>query len=98
MENIKLAVIVADREYGRALGLSLVDVYKNFTVTLYQSEPAQKELAGFDLILKDAGQRAEIGGRVIGLVEKPSLTDQDYGEKRFFLYKYGNVKQLAAEM
>ena len=35
MENIKLAVIVADREYGRALGLSLVDVYKNFTVTLY---------------------------------------------------------------
>ena len=39
MENIKIAVITPDRDYGRALGLALVDVYKNFTVTLYQSAP-----------------------------------------------------------
>lgn len=30
MENIKIAVITPDRDYGRALGLALVDVYKNF--------------------------------------------------------------------
>ena len=53
MENIKLAIITKDKEYGRALSLALVDVYKTFTVTLYQSEPVHKSLDQFDLVLKD---------------------------------------------
>ena len=95
MENIKIAVITPDRDYGRALGLALVDVYKNFTVTLYQSAPIHNELTGYDLILNDGTEG--IGERIVGLVEKPSMTDQDYEQKRFLLYKYGNVRQLAAE-
>lgn len=90
MENIKIAVITPDRDYGRALGLALVDVYKNFTVTLYQSAPIHNELTGYDLILNDGTEG--IGERIVGLVEKPSMTDQDYEQKRFLLYKYGNVR------
>lgn len=96
MENIKIAVITPDQDYGRALGLALVDVYKNFTVTLYQSAPVHNELTGYDLILNDGAEG--IGERIVGLVEKPSMTDQDYEQKRFLLYKYGNVRQLAAEL
>ena len=30
MENIRIAVISENRDYGKALGLALVDVYRNF--------------------------------------------------------------------
>ncbi len=53
------------------LGLALVDVYKNFTVTLYQSAPVHNELTGYDLILNDGAEG--IGERIVGLVEKPSI-------------------------
>ena len=97
MENIKLAVITEDREYGRALGLALVDAYKSFTVTLYKSEPLHKSLGAFDLVLTDqAGEKAE--DNRICLVEKPSQTDRDYERRRFSLYKYSNVRQMAADL
>ncbi|MCQ4636284.1 hypothetical protein NE619_06045 [Anaerovorax odorimutans] len=96
MENIKLAIISEDREYGRALSLALVDVYKNFTITLYQSDPLHSELGAFDLILKDS--QAGIGGKIIGLAEKPSMVDRNYENKAFQLYKYSNVRQLAGEL
>lgn len=96
MENIKLAIITGDKDYGRALSLALVDIYKNFTVTLYQSEPVHSQLDGFDLVLKDWAE--EEGGMYIYLVEKPSLVDRDYENKIFRLYKYCNVRQLAGEL
>lgn len=95
MENIKLAVITPDREYGRALGLALVDVYKNFTVTLYQNTPVHKELESFDLILRE---QEECGENIICLAEKPSMADKDFENRQFRLYKYSNVRQLAGEL
>ncbi len=97
MENIKLAVITKDKEYGRALGFALVDVYKNFTVTLYQSEPVHSQLESFDLILKDY-EKGDHNRRYIYLVEKPSLTEKNYEEQDFRLYKYSNVRQLVGEL
>lgn len=96
MENIKLAIIAKDVEYGRALGFALVDVYKNFTVTLYQSEPVHKQLAAFDLILTDIGMRRQ--ANIISLVEKPSMVEKNDEERDYRLYKYGNVRQLAGEL
>lgn len=96
MENIKLAIISGDRDYGRALSLALVDVYKNFTITLYQSDPLHNQLDAFDLVLTDTD--TDIGGKIIFLAEKPSLTDQDYENKVFRLYRYSNVRQLAGEL
>lgn len=98
MENIKLAIITADREYGRALGLALVDVYKNFTVTLFKSVPVHTDLESYDLILKDGFDEAFIGQNKILLVEKPSMIDRDYERKHFCLYKYNNVRQIASEL
>lgn len=96
MENIKLAIITKDREYGRALGFALIDVYKNFTVTLYQSEPVHNQLEAFDLVLTDAGVKKQ--RNVVFLVEKPSLVEKNEEEQDFKLYKYGNVRQLAGEL
>ncbi len=96
MENIKLAIITKDREYGRALGFGLIDVYKNFTVTLYQSEPVHTGLEAFDLVLTDAGIQQQ--QNVIFLVEKPSMVEKNEEEQDFRLYKYGNVRQLAGDL
>lgn len=98
MENIKLALITADRDYGRALGLALVEVYKNFTVTLYQSTPVHNELDRVDLVLMDTADDTLVKHKMIQLVEKQSQTDKDFDEKRFRLYKYSNVRQLAGEL
>lgn len=99
MENIKLAIITKDKEYGRALSLALVDVYKTFTVTLYQSEPVHKSLEQFDLVLKDYRdyEEGEESG-CIYLVEKPSMIQKDYENGWFRLYKYSNVRQLTGEL
>ena len=86
MENIKLAVITKDKDYGRALGLALVEVYKSFTVTLFQSVPIHSKLEEFDLVLKDFEK--EDSEPFIYLVEKPSMTEKNYEDKRFRLYKY----------
>lgn len=98
MENIKVAVIAGDREYGRALGLALVDVYRNFTVTLYRSVPIHNELDSMDLVISDVSSGFEITGKQIFLSEKISQTDKNYEDKRFVLYKYSNVRQLAGEL
>lgn len=96
MENIKLAVVAKDKEYGRALGLALVAVYQTFTVTLYQSVPVHTKLEQFDLVLKD--YEAGDTGDYIYLVEKPSMVVKDYENRKFRLYKYGNVRQLTGEL
>ena len=98
MENIRIAVISENRDYGRALGLALVDVYRNFTVTLFRSVPAHDELDKMDLVLTDTQQEIEIKGKFIMLVEKISQIDKDYEAKCFRLYKYSNVRQLAGEL
>lgn len=96
MENIRLAVITKDKEYGRALSLALVTVYQTFTVTLYQSEPAHGRLEEFDLVLKDYESMNR--GACIFLVEKPSMVLKDYENRSFRLYKYSNVRHLAGEL
>lgn len=98
MENIRVALITQDREYGRALGLAMVDVYRNFTVTLYRSVPVHNELDSMDLVLSDVSEGFEIKGRHILLTDKISQINKNYEDKIFCLYKYWNVRQLAGEL
>lgn len=98
MENIKVALVTADREYGKALGLALVDIYRNFTVTLFQSVPLHNELDDMDLVLADNYGDLEVRGKYIYLTEKNSQIDKNYDDKHFCLYKYSNVRQLAGEL
>lgn len=96
MENMKLAIITKDQEYGRALGFALINAYRNFTVTLYQSEPIHNQLEAFDLVLTDS--QMEQQGNVIFLVEKPSMVEWNDEKRDFRLYKYGNVRRLAGDL
>ncbi len=98
MENIKIGLITKDREYGRALGLALVDVYRNFTVTLFQSVPVHNELDRMDLVLSDSVREVKTYGKHIFLTEKQSQIDKNYEENIYKLYKYSNVRALAGEL
>lgn len=98
MENIKIGLITDDRDYGKALGLALVDVYRNFTVTLFKSVPLHNELDRMDLVLTDNVEVLKIKGKTIHLVEKQSLINKDYDEHIYKLYKYSNVRSLAGEL
>ncbi len=98
MENIKIGLITDDREYGKALGLALVDVYRNFTVTLFKSVPLHNELDKMDLVLADSADGLRIKGKTIQLVEKQSMINKDYDDNIYRLYKYSNVRNLAGEL
>lgn len=98
MENIKIALITEDKAFGRALGLALVDVYRSFTVTLYQSVPLHNELDSMDLVLFDSGMDIANKGKFISLTEKKSQIDKDYVDNIYRLYKYSNVRNLASEL
>ena len=98
MENIKIGLITDDREYGKALGLALVDVYRNFTVTLFKSVPLHNELDKMDLVLADSTDELNISGKNIQLVEKQSMINKDYDAHIYKLYKYSNVRNLAGEL
>ena len=98
MENINIALITEDRAYGRALGLALVNVYRNFTVTLFQSVPVHNELDRMDLVLSDSGSDLKIRGKNIFLTEKKSQIDKNYEDNIYKLYKYSNVRSLASEL
>ncbi len=98
MENIKIGLITKDRNYGKALGLALVDVYRNFTVTLFQSVPLHNELDKMDLVLTDDNNDLNFQGKKILLVEKQSQIYKDYDENIYRLYKYSNVRNLAGEL
>ena len=98
MENIKIGLITKDKDYGKALGLALVDVYRNFTVSLFKSVPLQNEQDRMDLVLTDNAENIKIKGKTIQLVEKQSLIYKDYEEHVYKLYKYSNVRNLAGEL
>ena len=98
MENIRIGLITKDKDYGKALGLALVDVYRNFTVTLFQSEPLHNELDKMDLVLSDTSADMKISGKYILLAEKQSQIYKNYEDNIYKLYKYSNVRNLAGEL
>lgn len=91
-----MAIVTGDEEYGKALCLALVNAYKTFTVTLYKSEQVFKSARKqFDLVIKDFPSK-EPGD--IQLVEKQSMIVKDSDNRKFCLYKYSNVRELAKEL
>lgn len=98
MENIKIGLITNDRDYGKALGLALVDVYRNFTVTLFKSVPLHTEMDKMDLVLTDRTDGITVKGKIIKLVDKHSQIDKNYEDNIYRLYKYSNIRNLAKEL
>ena len=112
MENIRIAIVTGEREYGRALSMSLLNVCRDFVIKIYDSRQFIKETSGslskemqqsfcgkFDLILWDGEEiRQSYGGNIVYLAEKASLTIRDYTQKKFCLYKYSTAQTMVASV
>jgi MinD-like ATPase involved in chromosome partitioning or flagellar assembly len=112
MENIKLAIVTDDREYGKAMALALINVYKSFIVKVYMTEEFLYEKDEYykkynegiftqlyDLILWDGEEaRNSFGGNIIHMASKPSMIGKDYNGRRFSLYKYCDGETLARDL
>ena len=99
MENISVAVITDDREYGRALGLSLLSVCRTFIIKVILKENFTEIVEHiysdnrtlseeYDLILWDGTEVSEVyGGNLVMMTEKPTKAVRDHKDKRFSIYK-----------
>ena len=100
METINLIIHSHDNDYGLALGEAL-SVYKNNFIVKVCRLPEEVP-AVFDLIVLDSGD-GDISGKyakdkTIKLTESRADHIKDIESKTFVLYKYMNVKELAADI
>lgn len=110
MENISVAVITDDREYGRALGLSLLSVCRTFIIKVILKENFTEIVEHiysdnrtlseeYDLILWDGTEVSEVyGGNLVMMTEKPSMAVRDHKDKRFSIYKYDSAQIMVGNL
>lgn len=97
MDNIFLAIVTDDREYGRSLSLALLNVCRGFIIRIFTAEEYLELNGTFDLILWDGDEaRVGYGGRIIYMAEKQSDIIMNYQEKRFCIYKYNSASNMVA--
>lgn len=99
MDNLFLAVVTGDREYGRSLSLGMVSVCRSLIIRIFTAEEFLRESREFDLILWDGIEAKEAyGGRIVYMAEKPSEAVRSLAEKRFCLYKYSSASCMVASV
>ncbi len=95
MENIFLAVVTDDKEYGRALGLAMLSICRNFIISVLGTEQFLNRRYGFDLVLWDGIEAGDIyRGKLVYLAERPSDVVRNAAEKRFCIYKYSAANHV----
>lgn len=112
MENIKIALVSDDREYGRALGMGLLNVCRSLVIRIMSKEGFFAEMHRFhlehiqepfsdefDIILWDGEEaRESYGGNLVFLAEKPSMINKDIKRKKFSIYKYSCAQCFVSEI
>lgn len=112
MENIKIALITDNREYGRALGRGLLNVCRTFVIHLFDKDGFLSDvnkfydenkdrlfLERFDLILWDGEEiKSYYGGNIIYISEKLSAVKKNFDKKKFCIYKYNCAKGFVADI
>lgn len=112
MENILLLIITDDKEYGKALGAGIINVYRNFTVKImnwteffsernefYLNETDGVFINKYDLILWDGKEAlGSFGDKIILLSDDHALVTKNYIEKKFSIYKYSNVRAIVSTL
>lgn len=99
METISLAIVSSDLDYGKALSVGLMDVYKDFVIRVVDSRQFITEWSAFkgrepyyrkyDIVLWADKEGINIfGDNIVWLTDKMSETVKNYREKKFALYKY----------
>ena len=73
MENIFIAIVTDDKEYGRSLSLGMLNVCRGFIIRIFTAEEFLTVKKEYDLVLWDGNEVSRVyGGRIIYLAEKPS--------------------------
>lgn len=109
MENITVGIVSGNRDYGKALGLSLMSVCDEFIIHYYDARRFISEwnaykgeglyTGRFDLILWDGPEMKDsYTGNIVYLAEKASLVRRDFAAKKFSLYKYSGGAAMAAAL
>lgn len=99
MDNLFLAIVTGDRDYGRSLSLGMLSVCRNFIIRIFSAEEFLQEKREYDLILWDGLEAKEAyGGRIVYLAEKPSETAVSRSQKRFCIYKYSPAACMTASV
>lgn len=97
MENIFIAIVTDDKEYGRSLSLGMLNVCRGFIIRIFSAEEFLTVNREYDLILWDGDEVSRVyGGRIIYLAEKPSDVAKNIAEKRFSIYKYSTAATVVA--
>jgi len=99
MDIIKIGIFTKDQTYGIALGKKLVQYQTSLLISIFDSDQVDviTSTDDFDLFLID-GPSEFIKGKYIGLVENLSDSFENDEAATYKLYKYGNVKLLAAKI
>ena len=112
MENLSLAIVTEDREYGKALGLAMLNTCSSLVIKLFYKDEffrqrkrfysgAEDEVfrGQFGLILWD-GEEAETvyGGNIVLLSGKLFMAVKDFSRSRFCLYKYSPAQGLVSSL
>lgn len=105
MDKITIAVVSSDRDYGKALSMSLLAACGDVAIRVFDS----REFIGewslykgrgayydcFDIVLWAGDEvKGAYGGNIVYLTDKVSSVRSDYGEKKFSLYKYTSAQNL----
>lgn len=109
MENMELAIVTDDAEYGRALSLGLLKLCRSFIMNVFSKdafldrmregcENGEAPFSGkFDIVLWDGSEAGNIcGGNIVMLAEKPSSVITDSENGRYCLYRYSCAGSLVA--
>ncbi len=99
MDIINVGIFTKDQSYGIALGKKIAQYQPEIFVSIVDSEQIEdlNSQGDFDLIMMD-GPFETTRGKYIGLVEKLSDSYENDETASYKLYKYGNVKILAAKI
>lgn len=112
MESIKIALVTDNREYGRALGMGLLNVCRTLVIHLFDKEGFlsgmykfyEKNASGvfsqqFDLILWDGEEIKEFyGENMVFMAEKPYMCHKDFSGRKFCVYKYSCAQSFVADI
>ena len=97
MENIFIAIVTPDKEYGRSLSLAMLNICRGFIIRIFSAEEFLAAGREYDLVLWDGEEVSQVyGGRIIYLAEKPSGVAENMAEKRFSIYKYSTAAAMVA--
>ncbi|MBQ0079277.1 MAG: hypothetical protein KBS66_05220 [Eubacterium sp.] len=112
MENLNIAIVTDDKEYGRAAGLAILNVCRSLVINIFSKEEfaaagekytyasdSGRVFSGFDLILwEGAGSEQVISPVLVQLVDKPSLTFAPAEGERYRIYKYSPAQRMVSDI